>query len=281
MAKVAPERRKSRPNRGSRARMAKVAPERRKSRSNHESRARTAEVALEWRKSRPNHGSRARIANVAPEPRKSRSNGESRARTAEVALESRKSRPNPETRLHPSHNSSTYSGRLAFFLSNSYNIQVIVYEIINNERRMDMPSNAKDVQVKLVTEIKDDGRKEKMEVNEPGQFYQRGDTKVLTFTEHPDEGDAIKTMVTVKPSHVSIKRSGGVEMRQVFQPEVETENIYHHTYGDFHMRTVTEKMEFQLLEEASKGKLTLRYQMTLNHEVTQAHSLTLTFEEES
>lgn len=144
-----------------------------------------------------------------------------------------------------------------------------------------MPSNAKDVQVKLVTEIRDDDQKQKMEVTEPGQFFQRGDTQVLTFTEHPDEGDAIKTMVTVKPNHVSIKRSGGVEMRQVFQKGIETENLYHHTYGDFHMRTITEQMEFQSLDEASVGKLLLSYQMTLNHEVTQAHRLTLTFEEES
>ncbi|TGB02626.1 DUF1934 domain-containing protein [Halobacillus salinus] len=144
-----------------------------------------------------------------------------------------------------------------------------------------MPSNAKDVQVKLVTEIRDEDERQTMEVTESGQFFQRGDTQVLTFTEHPDEGDAIKTMVTVKPNHVSIKRSGGVEMRQVFQKGLETENLYHHTYGDFHMRTFTEELEFLSLEEAPVGKLSLKYEMTLNHEVTQAHRLTLTFEEES
>ncbi|MGI8316575.1 DUF1934 domain-containing protein [Halobacillus mangrovi] len=144
-----------------------------------------------------------------------------------------------------------------------------------------MPSNAIDVQVQLMTEIRDDDRRETMEVSEPGQFFTRGETQVLTFTEHPDEGEPIKTMITVKPNHVSIKRSGGVEMRQVFQEEVETENLYHHTYGDFHMKTYTDKLEFRSLEEASEGRLFLSYQMTLNHEVTQAHRLTLTFEEES
>ncbi|ARI76035.1 DUF1934 domain-containing protein [Halobacillus mangrovi] len=144
-----------------------------------------------------------------------------------------------------------------------------------------MPSNAKDVQVQLMTEIRDEDRRETMEVSEPGQFFTRGETQVLTFTEHPDEGEPIKTMITVKPNHVSIKRSGGVEMRQVFQEDVETENLYHHTYGDFHMKTYTDKLEFRSLEEASEGRLFLSYQMTLNHEVTQAHRLTLTFEEES
>lgn len=144
-----------------------------------------------------------------------------------------------------------------------------------------MPSNAKDVQVQLVTEIRDADRSEKMEVSEPGQFFTRGETQVLTFTEHPEEGEPVNTMITVKPGHVSIKRSGGVEMRQVFQKNLETENLYHHTYGDFHMKTYTEEIEFQSLQEATEGRLFLQYQMTLNHEVTQSHRLLLTFEEES
>ncbi|RWZ58939.1 DUF1934 domain-containing protein [Halobacillus fulvus] len=144
-----------------------------------------------------------------------------------------------------------------------------------------MMSNAKDVQVQLVTEIRDGDRRETMEVNGPGRFFTRDETQVLTFTEHPEEGEPINTMITVKPGHVSIKRSGGVDMRQVFQHEVETENLYHHAYGDFHMKTYTEKLEFRSLEEASVGQLSIKYKMTLNHEVTQAHRLTLTFEEES
>ncbi|MBH0230552.1 DUF1934 domain-containing protein [Halobacillus sp. KCTC 3957] len=144
-----------------------------------------------------------------------------------------------------------------------------------------MSSNARDVQVQLVTEIRDEDRREKMEVNEPGRFFTKGETQVLTFTEHPEEGDPINTMITVKPNHVSIKRSGGVDMRQVFQKDLETENLYHHTYGEFHMKTYTEELEYRSLEQASEGRLYLSYQMTLNHEVTQAHRLTLTFEEES
>lgn len=144
-----------------------------------------------------------------------------------------------------------------------------------------MPSNAKDVQVQLVTEIQDEDRKETMEIQEPGQFFMRGDTQVLTFTEHPEEGEPVSTMVTIKPEHVSIKRSGGVEMRQLFQPAMETENLYHHTYGDFHMKTYTEEMDFVPLDESKQGRLFLSYTMTLNHEVTQAHRLTLTFEEEN
>ncbi|WP_394218113.1 DUF1934 domain-containing protein [Halobacillus trueperi] len=144
-----------------------------------------------------------------------------------------------------------------------------------------MPSHAKDVQVQLVTEIQDGDRKETMKIQEPGQFFKRGDTQVLTFIEHPGDGEPVSTMVTIKPEHVSIKRSGGVEMRQVFQTSTETENLYHHTYGDFHMKTLTDKVEFHSLEESTQGRLYLSYTMTLNHEVTQAHRLTLTFEEES
>ncbi|MFC7062289.1 DUF1934 domain-containing protein [Halobacillus seohaensis] len=140
---------------------------------------------------------------------------------------------------------------------------------------------AKNVRVKLVTEIRESDRKEEMAMSEAGQYYSRGKTEVLKFTEHPEEGEPINTMVTMKPGHVSIKRTGGVDMRQVFQKQLETENVYHHTYGDFHMRTYTDQIEHQSLEDASSGRLFISYQMTLNHEVTQRHRLTLLFEEES
>ncbi|MCP3033487.1 DUF1934 domain-containing protein [Halobacillus sp. A1] len=140
---------------------------------------------------------------------------------------------------------------------------------------------AKDVRVKLVTEIRDADRKEEITMSEPGQYFSRGETEVVKFTEHPEEGEPVNTMVTVKPGHVSIKRTGGVDMRQVFQKQLETENIYHHTYGDFHMKTFTDQIEYRSLEEASRGRLFISYQMTLNHEVTQRHRLTLIIEEES
>ncbi|WP_082232629.1 DUF1934 domain-containing protein [Halobacillus massiliensis] len=141
--------------------------------------------------------------------------------------------------------------------------------------------SGKNIRVKLVTEIRDSGRKEEMAMSEPGQYFSRGETEVLKFTEHPEEGEPIQTMVTVKPGHVSIKRTGGVDMRQVFQKQLETENLYHHTYGDFHMKTFTDQIEYRPLAEAKQGRLFISYQMTLNHEVTQRHRLTLLFEEES
>ncbi|MCP3027537.1 DUF1934 domain-containing protein [Halobacillus sp. A5] len=141
--------------------------------------------------------------------------------------------------------------------------------------------SAKEVRVKLVTEIRDDDRKEEMSLSEPGQFFSRGETEVVKFTETPEEGEPIHTMVTIKPGHVSIKRTGGVDMRQVFQKKAETENIYHHTYGDFHMKTFTDQIEYRSITAGDRGRLFISYQMTLNHEVTQRHRLTLLFEEES
>lgn len=143
-----------------------------------------------------------------------------------------------------------------------------------------MSSQAIDVQVQLLTEINDEERQESMEITESGRYMTRGETKVLTFTEHPDEGEPVQTMITMKPDYASIKRSGGVDMRQVFQLKTETENLYHHTYGNFHMKTYTKRLNFRALEEERKGQLYIEYTMTLNGEVTQTHRLTLTFEEE-
>ncbi|WP_085506295.1 DUF1934 domain-containing protein [Thalassobacillus devorans] len=136
------------------------------------------------------------------------------------------------------------------------------------------------VSIRLVTEIRDSGRKETVVMEEQGGLYERGNTQVLKFTEHPDEGGPIDTMITIQPGKVSIKRSGAVKMHQIFRKKHTTENNYHHTYGIFHMNTFTDQIEHQSLSKGAKGRLFISYQLTLNQEITQRHRLTLSYRKE-
>ncbi|MBM7551805.1 DUF1934 domain-containing protein [Thalassobacillus pellis] len=144
-----------------------------------------------------------------------------------------------------------------------------------------MSSSKVPVAIRLVTEIRDGGRKENVVLEEPGGLFERGSTIVLKFTEHPEESGPIETMVTIQPEKVSIKRSGAVKMHQIFERKRETENKYHHTYGIFHMHTFTDQIEHHSLKQGSKGRLFISYRLTLNHEVTQRHRLTLTYHKEA
>ncbi|MFD1020049.1 DUF1934 domain-containing protein [Thalassobacillus hwangdonensis] len=137
------------------------------------------------------------------------------------------------------------------------------------------------VAIKLVTEIRDGGRKESTVMEEFGNLYERGNTQVLKFTEHQEDREDIQTMVTIQPEKISIKRSGAVQMHQIFRKKLSTESNYHHEYGVFHMDTFTDQIEYQSLSEGNKGRLFISYQLTLNQEMTQRHRLTLTFKKEA
>lgn len=137
------------------------------------------------------------------------------------------------------------------------------------------------VAVTLETHIRDGAESERMSLTEKGRFFRKGDMDVITFTEYPEDRDPVDTMVTVKPDHVSIKRSGGVEMRQLFEPQAETQNAYVHEYGKLFMTTWTEKLAYQAPDSDENGELFIEYQLTVNDDVTQKHQLKLTLKEET
>ncbi|SIS41036.1 DUF1934 domain-containing protein [Salimicrobium flavidum] len=137
------------------------------------------------------------------------------------------------------------------------------------------------IAVTLETHIRDGAESERMSLTEKGRFFRKGDMDVVTFREHPEDRDPVDTMVTIKPGHVSIKRSGGVEMRQLFEPQAETQNAYVHEYGKLFMTTWTENLEYQAPGENESGELFIEYQLTVNDDVTQKHQLKLTLEEDS
>ncbi|SDJ75094.1 Uncharacterized beta-barrel protein YwiB, DUF1934 family [Salimicrobium halophilum] len=138
-----------------------------------------------------------------------------------------------------------------------------------------------DVAVTLETYIRDGEESERMAFTEKGRFFTKGNMDVVTFTEYPEGRDPVDTMVTIKPGHVSIKRSGGVEMRQLFEPQAETQNTYVHEYGKMFMTTWTDSLEYQAPDAGASGELFIEYQLTVNEDVTQKHKLKLTLEEET
>ncbi|PBB06384.1 MULTISPECIES: DUF1934 domain-containing protein [Salimicrobium] len=137
------------------------------------------------------------------------------------------------------------------------------------------------VAVTLETHIRDGSDSEQMSLSEKGRFFRKGNMDVVTFREHPEGREPVDTMVTIKPGHVSIKRSGGVEMRQLFEVNTETENTYVHEYGKLFMSTWTEQLDYRPPGDSGNGELFIVYKMTVNEDVTQDHQLKLTLKEET
>ncbi|SDK15976.1 DUF1934 domain-containing protein [Sediminibacillus albus] len=142
-----------------------------------------------------------------------------------------------------------------------------------------MPTGKTTVQIKLTTEIFDRGRKDVSVIQETGSYYQKGKTSVLTFTEHKDEGGDVQSMITIQPEKVSVKRTGAVDMHQIFRKKHITENVYRHEFGTIHMETHTDQITFQQLQERKKGELFISYTTKLNGEGERRHRLTLGFQQ--
>ncbi|WP_407269239.1 DUF1934 domain-containing protein [Radiobacillus sp. PE A8.2] len=135
------------------------------------------------------------------------------------------------------------------------------------------------VKIKLVSEIREKGQKMETIVEESGKYFRHGEKNVLTFTEHGEDQDVIDSLVTIQADKVSVKRSGSVDMHQVFKKKQTTENVYRHTYGTILMETYTDQITYQQLTEGKTGKLFISYKTKLNGESERRHRLTLTFKE--
>lgn len=135
------------------------------------------------------------------------------------------------------------------------------------------------IQVRLVTEIQDQGQKDQIVVEEPGDYIQKGNAYILRFTEKNEE-EEIDNLVTIQEDKVIVRRTGPVRMNQVFRNQQVTENVYHHPYGKFHMETNTHGIDHQDADNKANGRLRIDYDLTMNGQNKQRHRLSLQYQEE-
>lgn len=136
------------------------------------------------------------------------------------------------------------------------------------------------ITLKLTTESNERGHKDIITIKEDGHCYQAPNRMILRFIEHQEEGEDIQTTVTIQEDRVAIRRTGPVQMHQVFIPKQWTENTYHHPYGLFYMQTKTDHIEHQFSSKSEKGRLFITYLLRLNQEEEQEkrQRLTLTYQ---
>ena len=141
-----------------------------------------------------------------------------------------------------------------------------------------MESGKKNVAIELQTVIEDDGEKEYSTTMHKGELRRAGHTDVLVYEEDA-EGGKIRSMVTIKPDSVSIKRSGLVGMHQKFQLHAITENAFQHPHGMIHMETKTNRLNYE--SDSDIGRLEITYTVRLNGQEERSHILTLQYQEEA
>jgi len=137
-----------------------------------------------------------------------------------------------------------------------------------------------DIKIKLQTTIIDGDSKEKTVVEEPGKFYIKEHGDMITYEEkmNGDKQAITKSMITIQPDKVLIRRSGTVKMNQLFHQDKRSESVFHHPHGKIHMETYTNSIDYQPCTETRTGRLVIDYTVKLNGQEARQHFLKLTFE---
>ncbi|MDF0726654.1 DUF1934 domain-containing protein [Cytobacillus sp. S13-E01] len=135
------------------------------------------------------------------------------------------------------------------------------------------------IKVKLVTEIRQDNRKQHVAIEANGQYYIKDDATFLRFTERQEAGD-VNTIVKISSHGVLILRSGAVKMRQVFIKGKQAIGSYESPYGSFELLTDTNNIEFKPSKHSHrKGNLFLAYLLQMQGDKVGRYTMTITYEE--
>jgi uncharacterized beta-barrel protein YwiB (DUF1934 family) len=140
-----------------------------------------------------------------------------------------------------------------------------------------MQEQGRQIDVKLVTEIRDGSRTEVVKVQSRGTLYIDGETTTVTYEEYIENAGNVKTIIRVKPREALIMRTGAISMRQsLYQGEI-TEGRIKTPTGTMEMSTKTENIFSEY--KSNKGKLMLTYLLKLQNEDVGRYRIILTFKE--
>ncbi|WP_181315299.1 DUF1934 domain-containing protein [Salsuginibacillus halophilus] len=87
------------------------------------------------------------------------------------------------------------------------------------------------VDVSMKTNIEQDGKKEQMHIQAPGELHKKRGYRYVMFTEQLDGIGEVNTVLKVGEHELTVIRKGAVSMRQQFQQGETTEGSYETPYG--------------------------------------------------
>lgn len=132
------------------------------------------------------------------------------------------------------------------------------------------------VSLKLVTEIRDQSRKENMVQETEGFLYAKNNATFLSYNEEIENAGEVQTVVKIQDEKVLIIRTGAVTMKQTFTKGKETEGTYQSPYGKMSMVTKTENIRTSF-KNIHNGKLFLTYLLEMQGNQLGRYRMTFSF----
>jgi|SRR5690625_1891463 len=137
----------------------------------------------------------------------------------------------------------------------------------------------KNVTIEIRTVIDDEGEKELTISKQRGNYIKKGKTEVISFIEKVKDFGSVKSLITIQPDKINLKRSGIITMNQQFVEGKTSECLYRHPYGAFRMEIQTESIKRE--QSGEDKKVIIVYNAEFDGGQLRHHHLTLTYTEEN
>jgi len=135
------------------------------------------------------------------------------------------------------------------------------------------------VKIHLSTVITNDEEKEEFELVLFGEYFEKGGSVYLKYTEVQEEG-TVRTIVKMSGEEAVILRNGAVKSRLVFDKNHPMSGSYDSPYGTLLLNTITRNMDrYTYSEKPLNGRLALTYDLFMQGKFLGIYSLTITFKE--
>ncbi|MGM0380020.1 MAG: DUF1934 domain-containing protein [Bacillota bacterium] len=132
----------------------------------------------------------------------------------------------------------------------------------------------KEVNIKVKSEILQDGKSEEIKFKTKGKFYKKNDKYYLSYNEEKLSGmEKNRIILIIEKSKIIMNRYGETKSKMVFKLNKKTYADYETPYGNFDMEILTKKKQVDL----NKGIIKIDYLLNIKNLSKGKNSLFISF----
>lgn len=119
------------------------------------------------------------------------------------------------------------------------------------------------VVIDLLSNVENGSDEETTHNRVKGSLHLKGQTTYIKYEELTEDEEKVRNVLKIYADEVTILRSGPVSMHQRFQQGRATEGHYGTPFGTMHMKTVTERLDYEWRPSEGTGEIGLTYQLKM------------------
>lgn len=135
----------------------------------------------------------------------------------------------------------------------------------------------KNVQIKMNTEITQEGEVENFSFDEPGKISCVNKQIYLSFYEHSDDQSILVTLKINEDKTITLTRNATQRLRLIFNQNEIVDNLYRTEYGPIQLQTMTKRLDYQLADDFSNGEVSVDYNLLSGEQIFGEYKLRLQF----